>query len=244
METVTIGDRQYLQFSRLRDLPGLIHAFSTRPQNLSPKAPEGATARAAMAADWGLRAANLHCCQQVHRPEIAVATTRTGGVVPQRDGLVTSLPGVGLMTFSADCPLVLIYDPQQNAVGMVHASWRCTVAHAAARLIRTMIAAGCQTADLHAGVGPGAGPCCYEVQADVYDAAADLPDHDRLFIRRDGRMHFNLWDANRAQLVAGGVPEANIEIAELCTMCRTDLLFSYRREGKGCGHFALLAATQ
>lgn len=242
MHSVTVGDRRYLQFPRLRNQPGLVHAFSARPQNLSPKAPDGTAARAAMAADWGLLAENLHYCQQVHRPDLAIVTSASGGLVPERDGLVTSLADVGLMTFSADCPLVLAYDAQQHVVGMVHASWRCTVAHAAHRLIEAMRqTAACAPAHLQVGVGPGAGPCCYEVHADVYEAAGDLRDRDQVFVRRDGRMYFDLWEANRAQLVAAGVPAENVEVAGVCTMCRTDLLFSYRREGKGCGHFALLA---
>jgi polyphenol oxidase len=40
----------------------------------------------------------------------------------------------------------------------------------------------------------------------------------------------NLAAANRSQLAAAGVPAANIVASPLCTACRTDLLFSYRRE--------------
>ncbi|MEW6254142.1 MAG: laccase domain-containing protein [Planctomycetota bacterium] len=44
------------------------------------------------------------------------------------------------------------------------------------------------------------------------------------------------------QLVAAGVQAENIEIAGVCTLCRNDLFYSWRREGAGCGHFGLLAA--
>ena len=37
--------------------------------------------------------------------------------------------------------------------------------------------------------------------------------------------------ANRWQLIDAGVPEKQIDVSDLCTACRTDLLFSYRREG-------------
>jgi hypothetical protein len=44
------------------------------------------------------------------------------------------------------------------------------------------------------------------------------------------------------QLVAAGVPEERIEVAGVCTLCRNDVFYSYRREGPDCGHFGLLAA--
>ena len=99
-----------------------------------------------------------------------------------------------------------------------------------------------QLRDLRAGIGPSAGPCCYEVKDDVREAARMLAGATELFPQRDGRMYFDLWRANRNQLVARGVNSVSIEIAGICTMCRNDMFFSFRREGAGCGHFALMAA--
>ena len=90
---------------------------------------------------------------------------------------------------------------------------------------------------LNAGIGPSAGPENYEVKDDVYRAAAGLPERERFFIKRDGRMYFDLWSANRAQLELAGIPADQIELAGICTMSRTDIFYSYRREGTGCGHF-------
>lgn len=238
--------RRYAQFDRLRSIAGLVHAFSTRPHDMSAgSAAVTPPARRTMAADWGLDPDHLHCCQQVHETGlIIVAADRPAGVLPQCDGAATAAPGVALMAFSADCPLVLVYDPARPAVGVAHASWRCTVAQIGPRLVDLMGAElGCRPENMLVGIGPGAGPCCYEVQADVYEAARDLPSRDRHFQRRNGRLYFDLWSANRAQLLAAGVPADHIEIAGICTMCRTDLFYSYRREGDASGHFALLAAT-
>lgn len=55
-------------------------------------------------------------------------------------------------------------------------------------------------------------------------------------------MYFDLWAANRAQLIATGVRSERIETAGVCTMCDRELFFSFRREGANCGHFGLLAA--
>ena len=259
MHFLEIQGRRYVQFERLRHEGGLLHAFSTRPANLSPHpGPDAAGCaerRRMMAVDFSLDPSRLCYCQQVHEARIAVLDdARMGGPLPSYDGVVTHLGGVPLMTFSADCPLVLAYDPVRPALGLAHASWRCTLARLTGRLTELMISRlGCRAPDLLAGVGPGAGPCCYEVQADVYSAASalaldspagsqGLADRDRFFQRRGGRLYFDLWQANHAQLVEAGVRPENVEVAELCTLCHNDVFYSHRREGDGCGHFGLLAA--
>jgi YfiH family protein len=247
MHLVEVHGRLYAQFERLRQEAGLVHAFSTRPMNVAPHSrEEGASQRRWMVQDWGLDPAALHYCQQVHRTGIALLEEPTpGGPLPRTDAVATKVLDLPLMTFSADCPLVLLYDPVERIVGLVHASWRCTVARLTARLITLLSSRfGCRPAHLRAGIGPGAGPCCYEVQDDVYAAAGELDERERFFVRREGRLYFDLWEANRAQLLAAGVRAENIELAGICTLCRPELFYSLRREGRNCGHFGLLAACR
>ena len=42
--------------------------------------------------------------------------------------------------------------------------------------------------------------------------------------------HLDLVKANWCQLLDAGVPADNIQSINLCTACRTDLFFSYRKE--------------
>ncbi|MBK9119444.1 MAG: laccase domain-containing protein [Phycisphaerales bacterium] len=248
MQFVTRGGRHYAQFERLARVPGFVHAFTLRPEDVSARDDEWASVRAARRAtalrDWHLPAEALRYTHQVHEPRLMVVHAETPpGPINRCDGLVTTLPGIPLMTFSADCPLVLLVDPGRRVVGMAHASWRCAVGGIVGRLVETMTTVcGCEPQALYAGVGPSAGPDAYEVRLDMYAAAADLPERERFFHRRNGGMYFDLWAVNVAQLEAAGVPRAHIEVAGLCTMSRTDLFYSFRREGRGCGHFGLLAA--
>ncbi len=249
MQTRLIEDRRYLQFSELADEPGLVHAFSTRPHNMSPKADVEAGAdanRAQFALDFDLSPNQLSFARQIHEPKLAVIdATHEPGPVLDVDGLLTATSGRALMTFSADCPLVLVYDPQTPAVGTAHASWRCTVANIATALVERMSREfGSQPGDCFAAIGPGAGPEHYEVRNDVYDAASHFPDRDRFFPRRDGRMYFDLWAANTAQLAAAGVAGARIFCSGLCTMTHTELFYSNRAEGGIRGLFALLVALR
>lgn len=241
------ASRRYAQFEGLSAAGGLVHAFSTRPLDVSPRPgardEERAAHRRQMAVDLGADPAKLCHCDQVHGDRIARVDGDTPpGPLRGADAVVTAAPARPVLTFSADCPLVLLFDPVRGVLALVHASWRCTVA----RLVMQVVARlrreyGCDPADLRAGIGPGAGPCCYEVGLEVYVAAADLPDREALFARRDGRLYFDLWRANRAQLHAAGVCAARVETAGVCTICGGGLFYSYRREGPGCGHFGLMA---
>lgn len=233
-----------------------MHAFATRPLDVACRVDERQSERARrrrqMAVDLGFEADRLTWCHQVHRTEFArVATDHVGGPREAVDAILTNLVGTPLMTFSADCPLVLVFDPRRRALGLAHASWRCTTALIVTQLVgRLTDRYGSSPGDLWAGIGPSAGPCCYEVRDDVRDAAREIPgvsrpiadiDEKSVFPRRDGRMFFDLWKANAAQLAACGVPAGQIELAGVCTLCRNDLFYSFRREGTGCGHFGLMA---
>lgn len=245
------GGRRYAQFERLAAEPGLIHAFSTRPMDVSARtdarSAERDERRRTMARDLGLAADRLCYCVQIHETGQAVIAAPTEARrIEGVDAIITDQPDTPVMTFSADCPLVLVYDPGRRVVGLVHSSWRCTVALSTQRLVETMRSHfGCAPADLLAGVGPSAGPDRYEVKEDVYAAARELPDRDALFRRQgDGRMTFDLWESNRRQLVEAGVRPDNVEVAGICTMTDTERFYSFRREGAGCGHFGLMAGLR
>ncbi|HMQ16803.1 MAG TPA: polyphenol oxidase family protein [Phycisphaerae bacterium] len=247
LRLASFGPRRYAMFPRLAQQAGLRHAFATRPLDVSARLDDRRQEREArrrqMAADLGFDPRRLWHCVQVHGGQLAVVDGEAeGGPLEGCDGAITRRRDAALMTFSADCPLVLLYDPLAAALGLVHASWRCTVASLVGEALRLMqLRFGCRPERMLAGVGPSAGPAMYEVGRDVYDAAAGLAGRERYFPRDGARMCFDLWEANRAQLLAGGVREENVELAAVCTMTRTDLFYSYRREGAGCGHFGLLA---
>lgn len=242
--------RRYAQFPALARQAGLVHAFCTRPLDVSPKPSpcllQRERNRTDFVRDWNLNPERLSYCLQVHTPHlVAIDASSPAGPVEETDGLLTATADRPLMVFSADCPLLLVYDPDKHVVGLVHSSWRCTLAGASCRLVQQLaVQFGCRPAAMFAGIGPSAGPDAYEVGPDVFEAAAGLANRDAFFRRKDDQLYFDLWESNRAQLVEAGVPRDHIEIAGICTMTRTDLYYSYRREGQGCGHFGLLAALQ
>jgi YfiH family protein len=182
---------------------------------------------------------------QVHGPDFVKVDGPAGDfhATPPADASFTDRPGIGLLAFSADCPLVAVYAPGR-AVGVAHASWRCTATLIVQRLIERMADdLDCRPEKMWAAISPSAGPCCYEVGPEVYLSARRLPDREACFHRPAGpacKQHFNLWRAAIQQLVHAGVPETHIDPAGLCTICHNDQFFSFRREGDAVGSFGLM----
>jgi polyphenol oxidase len=153
---------------------------------------------------------------------------------PDADASLTEEKGVLLAIETADCLPVLIVDPANRRVAAAHAGWRGTAARVAQAAVQSMVAAGSRPEQLRAALGPSIGPCCYEVGADVEAAFGE--GGSKFFVSGPARRkHLDVVAANRAQIEEAGVPSSQIESVNLCTRCREDLFFSYRRDGANAG---------
>jgi polyphenol oxidase len=175
------------------------------------------------------------------------------------DGSLTNRSGLLLAVQTADCVPILLVDTQKRAVAAVHAGWRGTLQRILSKAVGRMnMEFGSEPADLLAAIGPAIGACCYEVGTEVASAfAAKFPNASHWFDElRTGdepnplqwlnrmppghqpppkRVHLDLRKANRAQLLEAGLRKENIFVNNLCTKCRSDLLFSYRKQGAQAG---------
>jgi len=170
---------------------------------------------------------------QVHGRSVAVVDAgHRGTKVAGADALVTSDPAVTLAIHVADCVPLLFWDPPRGIVGAAHAGWRGTAAGVGRAVVETMQRIfGTDPGDLRAALGPAIGPDHYEVDWPVADAFAHWPwASEVLRPGRPGHWWLDLVEANRRALVAVGVPPGQIWASGLCTVCRPDLFFSYRRE--------------
>jgi polyphenol oxidase len=151
---------------------------------------------------------------------------------PGCDGLWSDEPGVALMLVAADClPIALArMNGDRPGLAVLHAGWKGLLAGIAAE------GASALGGRLAAVVGPGIGPCCYEVQEDV--AAPYRAAFGREIVR-DGRL--DLWNAAEQALRAAGCER--VERTDLCTSCHPDLFFSHRRDGARTGRQGVLGAV-
>ena len=186
--------------------------------------------------DWTLTG-----CWQTHGADVRVvhnqqeAQPKPGVLGDDKfcDALVSNTPKILLAVKTADCVPILIGDPKTGAFAAVHAGWRGTAAsiilHAVEQLQSKF---GTRAENVRAAIGPAAQVCCYEVGSEVIDLFKErFPESNHLFVpTREGHARIDLKQANRDQLISVGVLADRIHTAPLCTMDRTDLFFSYRRE--------------
>lgn len=149
------------------------------------------------------------------------------------DGLMTTCPGVPLGINVADCVPVFLCGG--GVVAVVHAGRAGTeldIAGVAVRQIASQF--GVSPTALFALIGPSAGPCCYEVGPDVLRGAiaADV-------VARGAKL--DLWETNRRQLIAAGLPDAHIALDGVCTICQSGY-FSYRARGTGERNLGVIMA--
>lgn len=153
------------------------------------------------------------------------------------DGIRSGAAGEALLALSADCAVVMLLDPAVGAIGVCHSGWRGTAAGVGAALVESLVTHhGARRERLLAYLAPTIGPCCYEVGDEVFEALAQ-GGLDAAALRVEGprKGHLDLRAANRQVLERAGVD--SLVCVDRCTRC-DDGLFSYRRDGAGCGHQA------
>jgi YfiH family protein len=188
--------------------------------------------RRGLAAAVGVEPRDVPIGLQVHKADLAVHRARQepspfaepGTALDEVDGHVVRQPGLAPLVLTADCLPVALAGP--GGVAMLHCGWRGLAAGIVARGAATVEASA-------AAIGPGIGPCCYEVGPEVLDAFADLGEGIA-----DGRM-LDLPEVARRLLARAGVER--VESAGLCTSCEPEIFFSHRRDAGRTGRMGNLA---
>jgi YfiH family protein len=189
--------------------------------------------RESLRAQLGVRLAHI---RQVHGSEVLRVTEPPEdpgdpGQLPRFDGQATALAGVAPMVLVADCLPVAV--AAQGAVAMLHAGWRGLAGGIIEEGLSALRELGA-TDPFRAAIGPGAGPCCYEVGEEVHAVFAE----QGLEARQGSNL--DLKAIARTQLHAAGVE--TVHDLRLCTICsEPSLLFSHRRDGGVTGRQAGIA---
>jgi YfiH family protein len=180
-------------------------------------------------------AATATMAWQHHGAEVRRAEPR-GIVTPgtqfdRCDGLWSDEPGQAMMLLTADCLPVALgrLNGGKPALSILHVGWR--------GLLAGIVAQGAKALGggrLAAAIGPGIGPCCYQVGDEVAEPfRATYGDE----VVSDGRL--DLWTAAERALGAAGCDE--VERTDLCTYCHPERFFSHRRDRGRTGRQGVVA---
>lgn len=255
----------FLTFPKIEAAGGVLHGFSTRFGGAS----EGVFSTMSFSTSLGDKREsvlenyrrfcsaiggdfkNTVLSDQTHTANVRVVTEADvgKGLFRERDytdidGLVTNGKGVILVTQYADCTPLAFYDPVKKVVAASHAGWRGTVSLIAKNTVDTMVREfGSKREDILCGIGPNIDRCCYEVDDPVIDEIRKLEflDFDTCFSDKGrGKYMLDLKEVNRQILVYSGILPENIDTADLCTCCNSDIFHSHRATGGKRGTLALM----
>ena len=191
----------YLQHPSLAALPGIRHAFITRPalppslfgsgRHLTP----AGCAQVLKTLDWGAGSilsllTQQHTARCLHQDSDELTDAR-----PVADAQVTQRPQLALTIATADCVPVLLADPAARVIGAAHAGWRGALAGVLENTLAAMVALGARTERLVAVLGPCIAQTSYEVGPELRSQfLAERPDNGRFFVasRQAGHALFDL----------------------------------------------------
>jgi len=175
---------------------------------------------------------------QTHSDNIYIITQKTtkgwnslDNTIQDCDALITNVPNVVLCILTADCVPILLYDRKNNVIAAVHAGWKGTKAQIVSKTIKKMQALYASDVDeIIAGIAPSIGKCCYQVGEDVAKYFFDTPQS---YKKVNHKYMLDLPYINKEQLLRCGIKESHIEMSNICTSCKVERFFSFRKE-KGC----------
>lgn len=207
--------------------------------------------RRRVATALGVPLTRMVAAKQVHGDRVALIKAGDEGrgaltyddALEDTDALVSAERGILLSTYHADCIPVSVLDPVTPAIGLAHAGWKGTALKIAGKAVAKMSSCfGTRPEDCLVAIGPGIGPCCYEVDQRVKEVFHRQFAGSSEFFRpvAGGHWHLDLWAANVRALKEAGVKEEHIFVSSMCTCCNTDTFFSHRKEGGRTGRMASL----
>lgn len=166
---------------------------------------------------------------QVHGSNTLILTDReqveSAREVKGIDILITDIPGLGLLIKQADCQAVGLYDPQNRVIANVHCGWRGNVHNVIGQAVRRLQEVfGTRPEAVRAGISPSLGPCCAEFR----NYQEEFPGE--LWSYRVRESFFDLWRLSHDQLTDAGLRPEHIQVAGVCSRCREEDFFSYRRD--------------
>lgn len=181
----------------------------------------------------GLNLEDIVAGELVHGAKVRLVNTEDKGRgatsknwIEGVDGLVTSDPGVLLLTTHADCTPIVIYDPVNRVIGQVHAGWRSLRSGIVVNLIESILSiSSASPKSLLAWIGPTIRNCCYPVGQEV---ARQFPQECGVLV--GDRISLDLTRFIRMEFARSGMDPLAVTDSGVCTAC--DPAFSsFRRDG-------------
>jgi hypothetical protein len=250
-----------LQFSIFEKISGLKHAVTTREGGVSDgefaslnlafhvgdKIEKVRENRRILARQLDFNFEKLVAAQQIHSEHAEIIHAKDAGrgaldwesAVPNTDALVTAETNLPLLILVADCAPIVLVDPDNRVLALVHAGWRGAVAQIASKTVTRMQN---EFRTLPENVFVGIGPCLsvenLEIGPEVAEKIAAVDS--KAIVSGWEKPHLDLRGLIERDLTCSGVQPHNIEIMPFCS--RDDgRFFSHRGQNGSAGRFGIVA---
>lgn len=158
------------------------------------------------------------------------------------DGIITNKQNRILSLTYADCTPIYLFDPIKKAIGNIHSGWKGTAKSIAEKSIEKMIEIyESNPKDIICAIGPTIRNCHFEVEEDVkeifkneFKAMENIITIGQIKDRKQ-KYYIDTVKINKNMLIQMGLREENIIDSKICTVCNSDLIHSYRKDGSESG---------
>lgn len=238
---------EYIQFKKLLEYPEITHCYTMKSNNQLNFQIRNR--------DFFNQSCNkIYKCLELKNPLVVrpyqthtdnVKVVRKIEKLEDTDGIITNKKEIALITTSADCISLLLYDPVKKAIGSIHSGWKGTLKGIIVKAIEKMKNEyKSNPEDIICCICPSIRQCCFEVDEDVkdlfYNKYKDLKNIDEIIKLGDKKedkqkYYIDTVKINIELLKNMGLKEENIIDSNICTMCHSKEFHSYRADGKDFG---------
>ena len=235
---------EYIQFKRLLDY-GIKHAYSLKGDGLNfrSNSREEKSSYSKIYEAVGLDTSTLVKPLQKHTGNVkCINRVFKKSELEFIDGLITDKKNITLTSTNADCMLLLMYDPKKNVIANIHSGWKGTFQKIAEKAVLKMIRNyRCRPEDIECYICPSIRKCHFEVEEEVKELCENIfhfiPNKDLFIFKGEvkggvQRYYIDTAYINKYMLMELGLREENIIDSEICSVCNSDMIHSYRVEGK------------
>ena len=238
---------EYIQFKKLLEYPEITHCYTMKSNNqLNFQIRDR---------DFFNQSSNkIYKCLELKNPLVVrpyqthtdnVKVVRKIEKLEDTDGIITNKKEIALITTSADCISLLLYDPVKKAIGSIHSGWKGTLKGIIVKAIEKMVTEyQSNPEDIICCICPSIRQCCFEVDEDVkdlfYNKYKELKNIEEIIKLGDKKedkqkYYIDTVKINIELLKNIGLKEKNIIDSNICTMCHSKEFHSYRADGKDFG---------
>ena len=237
------GPIEYLQFRRLLQYKDILqHAYSLGiDRNFRTSVSNYADAMndyKLLCDAINLDVKNIVKPLQIHSDIIKVVDKKSQLHELNSDGLITNKKNIILSTTNADCILLILFDPKQKVIANVHSGWKGTLQRISVKAVQKMcMQFQCKAEDIIICICPSIRKCHFEVEKDVKELfEKEFQDIEKnYFIVEkivDKKWNIDTVEINKQILQKEGIKKNNIIDSGICSVCNSELIHSYRVEGK------------